>query len=135
MSQTNSSPAEAEAAFYRAFRELDLSGMQGVWADMPSIYCLHPSGQLSVGREAVISSWAAIFEGSKPPKIEYSLISELQQSDMAVHLLEERIGGDQILVLVTHVYVQVGDSWRMFSHHASKPHPNYHPLPTGRSVH
>lgn len=125
MTQFLSSPAEAEQAFYDAFRNLDIAGMQLVWADLPEVYCVHPSGQLLLGYEPVIRSWTKLFQGVEKPQIRITLSSASQGYGWAVRLIEERIGTDAMpqkslsQVLATNVFVLTDQGWRLFSHHAS----------------
>lgn len=127
------SPAEAEAAFYTAFRSLDILGMRQTWADLPGVYCVHPSGQLFVGYEPVIQSWARIFQGADSPQLLHSLIGRSYHPEVVVHLVEERIGPagsphDSLsLVLASNHFISTENGWRMLAHHAS-------PAPAGATA-
>ena len=133
MRSSLSSPAEAEAAFYTAFRSLDILGMRQAWADLPGVYCVHPSGQLFVGYEPVMQSWSRIFQGADNPQLLHSLIAKSYHPEVVVHLVEERIGPagspyDSLsLVLATNQFVSTEDGWRMLVHHAS-------PVPSGATA-
>ena len=119
------SPIDAEQAFYNAFRNLDIAAMQRVWADLPTVYCIHPSGQLYVGFAAVLQSWSMIFKGVEKPQLDYHLISESRHPTQVVHLVEEGIGAKSMpqeslsVVLATNVYVLSNEGWRICCHHAA----------------
>lgn len=115
----------AEAAFYAAFRELDLAAMAGVWLDSPSCSCIHPGGVLIQGIAAVLDSWRDIFRDSATPRIEYRLIQASADARLAVHTVEEHISvgshDREARVLATNVYSHTDDGWRLVAHHASLP--------------
>ena len=56
------SPDEAELAYYKAFRNLNLEAMRQIWMDSSDVYCIHPAGDVQSGYQQVVSSWARIFE-------------------------------------------------------------------------
>lgn len=121
------SPTLAEAAFYEAFRRLDVDRMATVWTDSADVFCVHPGGPLLTGRDAVLGSWLEIFAQADPPQLEYRLVHREQRADIAVHLVEEHIrpSGSRAegaaLVLATNVYILTERGWEMLSHHASTP--------------
>lgn len=120
-------PADAEAAFYQAFRALDGELMRGVWAASSDIFCIHPGGQLLTGQQSVHASWLEIMSSADPPQLDYRVLSTQHSAQLAVHLVEEYIrpaGSKQqgmALVLATNVYLDSGRGWRLYSHHASLP--------------
>lgn len=127
LSQNLQTPAAVEAAFYVAFCNLDGDAMRDLWWSSEEIYCVHPGGPLLTGVDAVLGSWVQIFASADPPKLDYRLLHNRQGTELAVHVVEERIrpAGDKTskaaLVVATNVYVAVADGWRMLSHHASLP--------------
>ena len=120
------SAAEVEVAFYSAFRNLDTTRMQHVWANSPTAFCIHPSGQLFRGHESILASWTSIFQVAEKPQIQYTLINETKHEDLVVRLVAERIGSpasqaeSSAVVLATNVYVLIDRGWRMLGHHASQ---------------
>jgi ketosteroid isomerase-like protein len=120
-------PEEAEAAFYEAFRSIDLERMAAVWSDGDKVLCIHPGSGLLRGRQAVMQSWMEIFSGSEPPIVEFRVVDEFTTGDLAVRLVEERIrprgkpASAANRVLATNVYLREGGSWRLVDHHASLP--------------
>ena len=125
--QTFDTPAEAEAAFYKAFTNTDIERMAGVWADGIRILCIHPGGDLLRGKTAVIRSWMEVFANSDPPVIEYRLVGNFEAEGLAVHLVEELIRPrgkrteTPTRVMATNVFIREGQSWKLAEHHASLP--------------
>ncbi len=122
---TFSDPASAEAAFYEAFRTLDLAQMARVWVDSAEASCIHPGGALLQGTDTILASWAEIFRESQPPRVTHRTIQISADGHLAVHTVEEDVrsggGGRQALILATNVYRRVDDGWHMLAHHASLP--------------
>lgn len=118
-------PAAVEAAFYAAFRALDIEQMGRVWLDASQTSCIHPGGALLRGTEAILASWAEIFRDSQPPQVESRTLQTSVDRALAVHTVEENVssspGGRQALILATNVYQYVDGGWRMLAHHASLP--------------
>jgi ketosteroid isomerase-like protein len=118
-------PSETEAAFYAAFRRLDIDRMKHVWLDSATASCVHPGGGLLLGIDAVLASWGEIFRDSQPPRVEYRLIQASTDAVLAVHTVEETVssgsGERRARVLATNVYRLVDGSWNMLAHHASLP--------------
>ncbi|NNJ92101.1 MAG: SnoaL-like domain-containing protein, partial [Gammaproteobacteria bacterium] len=86
-------------------------------------YCIHPGGSAQTGYEAVLKHWSHVLGGSQPAKIEYRVISAQKNQQVAIHLVEESIGSDKIVVIATNTYINTDNGWRLYSHHASMPPP------------
>ena len=56
----------ANDAFYLAFNNRDMTQMSALWSEGAICSCIHPGWQPLVGREAVLESWAGIFESQDP---------------------------------------------------------------------
>ena len=112
---------EAESAFYSAFENLDLDLMKATWHQADNVYCIHPGGPAQTGYEAVLKHWAYILGGSQPTKIEYKVTAVEKHEKFAIHLVEETIGSDDIVVIATNTYINTDNGWRLYSHHASLP--------------
>ena len=119
------SSQEAETAFYAAFESADLEAMMKVWAEEPTIVCIHPMSARIEGWAAVRESWAQILSGSGDElqfKITNSIISE--SDGLATHLVYENITfgpgmTERSIVLATNVYRNTDSGWRMICHHGS----------------
>lgn len=122
----HSNPNAVEAAFYAAFQALDIQAVHKLWSRAPDVWCVHPGGQYLQGHEDVVASWRAIFGNAEPPQVDYQLINQVLQGDLAIHVVEEAIrpsGSDDqpSRVLATNIYRREGSGWRMLAHHASLP--------------
>jgi hypothetical protein len=121
------SAEEAEAAFYRAFQELDLALMEQVWSDLPETCCLHPGGGLLLGKAAVLQSWSEILAKAKRPSMVHRTLQVTANGDLSVHQVEELIRpgddprGKASRVIATNVFRRDLNGWRMLTHHASLP--------------
>lgn len=118
------SPAEAEAAFYRAFEEADLEGMMAVWADEDDIACIHPGGPRLTGPEQVRDGWRQLFRPG--PTLRFAVTGRqlFTGASLAVSSVMENIQvigepGARHTVMATNVYLLTPRGWRMLSHHAS----------------
>ena len=120
-------PHQVEAAFYRAFADLTIDGMEAVWSPSAGIVCIHPGGPVLEGRAAVLRSWLDIFRSAEPPTVSLRTLSTNQDADLAVHVVEERIGARGAdasagaVVIATNVYRRETEGWRLVVHHASVP--------------
>lgn len=117
--------AAAEAAFYDAFRELDIARMRSVWLNSNDASCIHPGGGLLQGADEVLASWAEMFRNSQVPQVTHRLIQVSSDRHLAVHTVEEKVssgsGRRSARVLATNVYAQHDGGWQMLAHHASLP--------------
>lgn len=117
--------AAANRAFYRAFEKLDLEAMAQVWLDDERIRCVHPGGELLVGRSRVLQSWAAIFASTD--SIEFALedLEIAVTGDVAWATLTERItvraGGQEAesATVATNLLERTADGWKLVLHHGS----------------
>lgn len=118
-------PAAVEAAFYAAFRALDVEQMGRVWLISPDASCIHPGGALLQGTDAILASWAEIFRDSRPPRVLHRTLQVSADRHLAVHTVEESVnsgsGTHQAVILATNVYRYSDGGWRMLAHHASLP--------------
>lgn len=118
------SPAEAEAAFYRAFAQADWESMAAVWADDPQIVCIHPMGESLTGRRAVLSGWRAILGSGYKLEFKFNELHWIDSDRLVLHVLYEYItiigkSARTAPILATNGYRWIDGSWRMVLHHAS----------------
>ena len=130
------SAMECERAFYQAFSACDLAAMEAVWAE-DELSCIHPGAGALRTRDAVLDSWAAIFQNAIPPRIRVHVLSRVSDGGLAVHLVQEHISHQEQTshVLATNVFRRFGDGWRMIAHHGSVPPARSEPGAAGRSLH
>jgi len=73
--------ADANAAFYDAFRSGDIEVMKSMWArDAPHAQCAHPGSAVVSGYDDVVESWAVVF-ASAPAGAGF----DVRASDVRVH--------------------------------------------------
>jgi ketosteroid isomerase-like protein len=122
-----SDPTNVERAFYEAFSKLDAGAMRRVWCQSDAVYCIHPGGPALRGIDAIVQSWAEIFDSADPPSIEFRPLERQTGNTLAIHLVEESIrpgsasGKPASTVLATNTYLLQDGEWHMFSHHSSLP--------------
>jgi ketosteroid isomerase-like protein len=112
---------EAEEAFYGAFATCDRKVMETIWAD-DEVVCVHPGSAAIFGYDEVIRSWSTIFLNASLPDILFTVVSAIENSDLAVHMVEEHIAtgdGTAVVILATNVFQQFEEGWLMIEHHAS----------------
>jgi len=126
------SPIDAEEWFYHSFASCSVQDMDKVWGD-GNVVCIHPGANALVGRESVMHSWAKIFVAGEPPEINYEVVCATESGDLAVHVVEERLGQSGIQsgvkVMATNVYARSADGWHMVEHHGSQPMVRPQPQP------
>lgn len=115
-----------EHAFYQAFEHCSVEEMRDIWLDDDLAACVHPGGPLLRGTRSILSSWASIFSGAKPPRIRHNEIQRIVTGDFAIHTVEELItpgdsDDDPTRIIATNVYQRTESGWRMLTHHASLP--------------
>jgi ketosteroid isomerase-like protein len=115
----------ANLRFYEAFEMLNLEAMDSVWADAPAVSVIHPGSGPIHGREAVMKSWGAIFEGTQEivfelDQVEISIVGTAGWVTLIEHI-EQRNDGQltRASALATNVFVHGLSGWRIVHHHAS----------------
>lgn len=114
----------AEAAFYEAFENADLTLMSGIWAREATSVCIHPMGTRLQGMTEIMESWREIFSSGPKMLIELTDVHIQQIGDIAIHSLCENmmIKGSKkspTPILASNVYQRVDGLWYMLMHHAS----------------
>lgn len=112
---------QANDAFYAAFRAQDLVAMDILWSRDAPVVCVHPGWAPLIGREVVLRSWRAIFDGGVP---------EVQMRDATVSFfgdvacvvcteaISEPDGSRRGVMSATNLFVREGGGWRLVHHHA-----------------
>jgi ketosteroid isomerase-like protein len=106
----------ANARFYQAFADSDLSAMDELWAREESVGCIHPGWSLLSGRESIMSSWRAILR-HRGGIIAFSEPSVHLRGTMGMVVCREHIG--EHVLLATNVFVRENGRWSMIHHHAA----------------
>jgi hypothetical protein len=110
---------EANGAFYSAFARRDLRAMEELWSHGAPVACIHPGWEPLRGRDEVLESLRAIFEGGGAP-------ATITCASPTPHLLgpyaayvvcTERVpGGD---LAATNLFVREDGKYRLVHHHAA----------------
>jgi ketosteroid isomerase-like protein len=117
--------AKANRAFYAAFEARDIEAMRSVWADHPTVRCVHPAGEVLLGPARVLDSWRAILTHGEPLAVEMVDVDVEIVGEMGWVTGIERIRSAGALeeqasdVVATNLFVRDGEAWRMVLHHAS----------------
>ncbi len=106
-------------AFYRAFRERDLTAMEHLWADEAPVACMHPGLGVVRGRVAVLRSWRGILRHPKAPVLHPSEVAvSLLGTSAYVTCLAGRLEEPPRLV-TTNVFTMERGRWRLVLHHCA----------------
>jgi ketosteroid isomerase-like protein len=114
----------ANRGFYEAFQKLDARAMANVWSEGHSVSCVHPSGPLLHGREAVLTSFREMFRSTSSMRFVLRGARAFVANDAAWVVLFEEIEArhDEAVVRATtqatNVFVRERGAWRMVHHHA-----------------
>ncbi|MHB1245945.1 MAG: YybH family protein [Sulfuriferula sp.] len=126
----------AEIAFYQAFEDANLEAMMAVWSGAAEISCIHPTGPVLVGVDAIRQSWTQIFAGGSGVTVQVNVLREYASTTQVVHLVEEHLSvtgnaSQQGHVLATNVYqLEEGGGWYLVAHHGT---PMPHTAPAGKA--
>jgi ketosteroid isomerase-like protein len=114
----------ANASFYAAFEMLDGPAMARAWSETAPLSCIHPSGRLLEGREAVLASWREIFRATTAIHFTLGRVRVFVAKDVAWVVLTEEIEArhDESVVRAatqaTNVFVHEAGGWKLVHHHA-----------------
>lgn len=116
--------SDAENAFYAAFSGGNLEAMRQVWLEGDDTSCIHPMGDRLLGTHAILKSWETILRNTGNVIVELSDRVIHATDRFAVHTLVENIHSLEdpeniFRFVVTNIYQQTADGWKMILHHAS----------------
>lgn len=127
MSNSFSTPAEAEDAYYDAIDERDLEKMMSVWSPSPDAACLLPMQSLQRGPQAIREMWRQMLDQAQGLDITINHMQWIDLGDVSIHLLEElatvKGGGKQPPIYASNTYHRDGDGWRLLLHFNSPTPP------------
>ena len=118
----------ANRAFYRAFAERDVAGMDQIWAQTGAVVCLHPGQAPLHGRAEVMASWRGILRHPESPKVRCAGEWVIGRPGLAIVVCREILPEGQLMA--TNTFARQSDGWRMIGHH-SGPVP---PIETGQTT-
>lgn len=106
----------ANAAYYRAFAEGDVTAMNRLWAE-DSVSCVHPGWPTLLGRQPVLDSYRSILTNSQQARVDHrDDVAILGTDEGRVHCIEF-VGGAALAA--TNWFRLVDGEWRMIHHQAS----------------
>ena len=106
----------ANAAYYRAFRQGDDALMGRVWHEA-DVVCLHPGWPPITGRAAVLASYRRIMSNPNQPPVTCHDEQVIITGDVARVICVEAVAGAQLIA--TNLFLRSGAEWRLIHHHAS----------------
>ena len=116
---------QANQGFYRAFESLEISKMEEVWLRGDEVGCVHPGWALLGGWEAVMDSWARIFENATMMQFNTTGVEAALEGDLAwvkctenlTSLLDGRINEGKVQSI--NIFRRHDGRWLMVYHHGS----------------
>jgi ketosteroid isomerase-like protein len=120
-------PQDAEDAFYDALECADLDAMLRVWDSAEDLACLLPMTPLIQG-PAVIELWRSMLGQGVGVEIEVRHLGWIEGGDLALHLVEERVGAapggpKPPPLYALKLYRRGADGWRLVVHQSSPSPP------------
>jgi ketosteroid isomerase-like protein len=106
----------ANEAFYRAFNQKDPEAMDGLWARVAPVRCIHPGWNVLTGRDPVMESWRGILANQAQPKIVMGGASVTSFGDVAVVTCRELVAGTPLAA--TNIFAVEDGAWRLIHHHS-----------------
>ena len=124
MSRPRSNQEEEEVratneAFYRAFRERDVTAMESIWAHTVPVACMHPGMDVVQGRAEVLKSWKGILSHEDAPRLQCARVEVHILGRTAYVTCLEGVAGDRPALIATNVFHREDDVWRMVHHQAA----------------
>jgi ketosteroid isomerase-like protein len=122
------SPQDAEDAFYDALEGADLEAMASVWDSSDQIACLLPMTPLLRG-PAVMEMWRSMLGSGTGVDIQIRHLAWIEGGDLALHLVEERIGAGPDgrpappPLYASKLYRRGPEGWRLVVHQSSPTPP------------
>jgi ketosteroid isomerase-like protein len=108
----------AQMQFYDAFSNQDIDAMKSVWSDDDtSVRCIHPGMEAISGKDAIVRSWAQVFQGDafeiEPAKVKIEICGKTAMCSC----IEQTPNGGKLEAL--NVYRREDGHWCMTLHMAS----------------
>ena len=122
MTQTYTTPQEAEDAFYDALDEGNLSELLSVWAESDDICCLLPMHPMIQGRQGVTDVFTHMLSQGHGISVSIKLLSWIETDDIAIHQIEESVQSTPSdtppppAFYGTNIYRKDNSGWRLIVH-------------------
>jgi ketosteroid isomerase-like protein len=107
----------ANAAFYAAFAAGDVAAMDDLWARRAVVACIHPGGDVLLGRAAVMASWRAILASGDNRIVAAEPRAQVLGEAAFVVCLEGARGAAPSLA-ATNVFAREAGEWKLVHHQA-----------------
>lgn len=107
-------------AFYSAFSNNNLAGMEALWSVQHDIAIIHPGWPPLLGRESVLSSWKQIMQGGFSTNISCVNANANVLGNVALVICTELLAEAELIA--TNVFVLEAGIWRMIHHQAGPLH-------------
>ncbi|KAF3787533.1 F-box protein [Nymphaea thermarum] len=107
------------AGFYNIIRERSLEAMGRLWLRADYVKCIHGSGELFAGYDAVIESWALAFNWHQGVAFHIRDVRVRVLPDMAWVTMKAYVDVDSGPFNVTNIYEFHNGQWFMVHHHSS----------------
>src|SRR5262245_20950687 len=120
MGSAESEVLAANEAFYAAFSHRDAAAMDGLWAAVAPVACIHPGWDVLTGREEVMESWRAILESPSAPRIRCNrpTAQVLGEAAFVVCLEEISSAAAGTELIATNIFAREAGVWKMVHHQA-----------------
>ena len=129
---------KVNSEFYRAFEDLSIERMEGLWKHEDSAVCIHPGWDLFTGWLAIRESWVTIFHNTDMIKFIITNTKVRVFDNIAVVVclenIETLVNGEivRLGVMATNIFEQMENQWLLIHHHGSSVM-NYIPPPAAAS--
>lgn len=117
--------AEANARFYRAIEELDLSGMDSLWLHETWVRCIHPGWDVIVGWDSIRESWQRIFANTSWIRVTPTAVDVQVHGPVGMVGCTENITAPKdedvgvAVAQATNLFLLTEEGWVLIHHHAS----------------
>ncbi|CAJ1932635.1 unnamed protein product [Cylindrotheca closterium] len=107
----------AQSQFYEAFSNQDYDLMQAIWSNGQDIQCNHPGMPRITGREDILKSWKALFEGPQMDMEPTDSVVDICGGTAICRCVEQIDTSSRLEAL--NIYKREEGEWKMTFHMAS----------------
>ncbi|KAK8963580.1 F-box protein SKIP8 [Platanthera guangdongensis] len=107
------------AEFCQIVRERSLPAMGRFWLHANYVKCIHSSGELNMGFNAVMNSWASAFNWGHGVALQIRDVRARVSGDMAWVTMKAYIDLESDLFFMTNVYEFHEGRWHLVHHHST----------------
>ncbi|KAI3975604.1 hypothetical protein MKX01_017517 [Papaver californicum] len=107
------------AEFYNIIRDRSVPGMGGLWLNADYVKCIHASGEIFSGYDAVMQSWQLSFNWGQGVAFQIRDVKTRVFTDMAWVTMKTYVDVETGPFNVTNVYEFHKGQWYLVHHHCS----------------